>query len=168
MTRDQVDRILEQWARERPDVDISAIALVGRLRRVARHFELGSEAVHATFGLAGGAFNVLAALRRSGPPYRLSPTELFRALMLSSGAMTNRIDRLEQAGLVARGPDPDDRRGVLVSLTPKGRELIDAAIVAHAENGRRLLGSLTRTEQQVLAGLLRKLLLSFEGPAREP
>ncbi len=116
---------------------------------------------HAEFGLLGESFDVLASLRRSGPPYQLTPTQLYREMMLTSGAMTNRIDRLEEAGLVARKPDPSDRRGTLVRLTAKGKALIDAAAAEHAANEERLLAVLTATEQRQLGDLLRKVLIDL-------
>ena len=105
---------------------------------------------------------MLATLRRAGAPYRLSPTDLFRSMMVTSGTMTNRIDRLTAKGLVRRIPDPEDRRGILVELTQQGRELIDRALISHVENERRILQSLSREEQQTLATLLRKWLSSLE------
>jgi DNA-binding MarR family transcriptional regulator len=162
MQHDQVDQILEQWARERPDLAVSPMGIIGRLSRVSRHLEQALQETFAPFGLNGGEFDVLATLRRAGEPYTLSPTELFNTLMLSSGAMTNRIDRLEETGLAVRTRDPEDRRGVNVTLTPKGRELIDAAVVEHVANEEQLLSALTQTERETLVHLLRKLLLSFE------
>ena len=163
MPRDYVDSILEQWARERPDLDVSPMAVMIRLLRVARHLERALQAAYATFDLNSGEFDVLAALRLEGPAHHLSPTDLFRSLMLSSGAMTNRIDRLERAGLVVRRLDPEDRRGVLVAITPEGRKVVDAAITTYVANQRRLLTALGQAERERLADLLRKLLLSFEG-----
>jgi DNA-binding MarR family transcriptional regulator len=138
------------------------MGVIGRVSRLALHLRRRLEPVFERYDLDGGLFDVLATLRRSGAPYRLSPTELFSSAMLSSGAMTSRIDRLEQAGLVARTPDPDDRRGVLVGLTDEGRELVDRALEAHAANESRLVQALTSAEKRELARLLRKLLLSFE------
>jgi DNA-binding MarR family transcriptional regulator len=112
--------------------------------------------------LNSGEFDVLASLRRSGTPYQLTPTELFRTLMLSSGAMTNRLDRLEHAGLIVRLPDPSDRRGTLVGLTARGREIADVAVTAHVANEHRLLDTLSAEEQAQLAQLLRKLLVGLE------
>lgn len=159
---DQIDRIIEQWRRERPDVDTEAMALVGRIQRAAQALRPRLDATHQRFGLTGESFDVLAALRRSGEPYRLTPTQLYRQMMLSSGAMTNRIDRLEADGLVERTPDPGDRRGTLIRLTRKGRALIDKAVAAHAENEREQLGGLTGKERSQLSALLRRLLESLE------
>ena len=155
---DGVDLILEQWQRERPDLDASPIGVIGRISRLARELEHRLEPVYAEQGLEPGWYDVLATLRRSGPPYRLRPTEFSSALMLTSSGTTKRLDRLERAGLIARTPDPDDRRGTLITLTAAGRELVDAASEAHLANEHRLLGSLSEGERQRLAALLRKLL----------
>lgn len=162
MEHDRVDDILAQWRRERPDLDPSPMGVIGRISRAERSLGRALEALFATFGLNRGEFDVLATLRRSGPPYRLTPTALFTELMLSSGAMTNRLDRLEQAGLIERTPDPADRRGTLVGLTPQGRELVDAAVAAHLANEQHLLHALSPAEQEQLAQLLRTLLCSLE------
>lgn len=160
--QDRVDIILAQWRRERPDLNPSPMGVVGRISRAAQILSRALEATFATFELNGGEFDVLATLRRAGSPFRLTPTALFTELMLSSGAMTNRLDRLERAGLIARLPDLSDRRGTLVELTPKGRELVDAAVAAHLDNEYRLLAALSDAEQEQLAQLLRKLLRSHE------
>ena len=159
--RDGVDLILEQWERERPDLDTSPIGVIGRVSRLARELEQRLELVYAEQGLEPGWYDVLATLRRSGPPYRLRPSEFTGALMLTSSGTTKRLDRLEQAGLVARTPDPHDRRGTLITLTAAGRELVDAASEAHIANEHRLLGALSEAERQRLADLLRKLLLGL-------
>jgi DNA-binding MarR family transcriptional regulator len=159
--RDGVDLILEQWQRERPDLDASPIGVIGRISRLARELEQRLEPVYREHGLEAGWYDVLATLRRSGPPYRLRPTELTSAVMLTSSGTTKRLDRLEQAGLIARAPDPDDRRGTLITLTPAGVELLDAATEAHLENERRLLGALTEADRRRLADLLRTLQLGL-------
>ena len=159
--RDGVDLILEQWRRERPDLDASAIGVIGRVSRLARELEQRLEPVYSEHGLEPGWHDVLATLRRTGPPYRLRPTEFSSALMLTSSGTTKRLDRLERAGLIARGPDPDDRRGTLITLTAAGRKLIDATTEAHLENERRILSALTEAEQHRLAELLRKLRLGL-------
>lgn len=159
---DGVDEILEQWARERPDLDASPMGVIGRISRLSRLFEQEIQQLFEAYGLHRGEFDVLATLRRAGAPYRLNPTELSTALMVSSGGMTNRLDRLEKAGLVARQPDPDDRRGTQVGLTEEGLRLIDAAVAEHVANEHRLLGALSAAEREELAGLLRKLLRSLE------
>ncbi|MGB6520509.1 MAG: MarR family transcriptional regulator [Candidatus Cybelea sp.] len=159
--QDRIDQILAQWKRERPDLDTRAMGLVGRIQRSAAALRPRLDETHGLSGLAGESFDVLASLRRSGAPYQLSPTQLFREMMLTSGAMTNRIDRLEEAGLVSRRPDLKDRRGTLVRLTQKGKALIDAATASHVANEERLLSGLSAREQLQLAELLRKLLLSL-------
>jgi DNA-binding MarR family transcriptional regulator len=159
--RDGVDLILEQWRRERPDLDSSPIGVVGRISRLARELEQRLEPVYRAHGLEPGWHDVLATLRRIGPPYRLRPTEFTSALMLTSSGTTKRLDRLEQAGLITRGPDPADRRGTLITLTPKGLELIDNVTEAHLDNERQLLASLSDAEQNRLADLLRKLQLGL-------
>jgi DNA-binding MarR family transcriptional regulator len=159
--RDGVDLILEQWQRERPDLDASPIGVVGRISRLARELEQRLEVVYREHGLEAGWHDVLATLRRSGPPYRLRPTEFTSALMLTSSGTTKRLDRLEQAGLIARDPDPQDRRGTLITLTPRGRRLIDSVTEAHLENERRLLDALNDAERRRLADLLRKLQLGL-------
>lgn len=159
---DYVDYILKQWTDERPDLDGSAMGIIGRTVRLARHFERKIQSNLVAFDLSIGEFEVLATLRRSGAPYQLSPTDLYKSVMLSSGAMTNRVDRLEQTGLVRRSPDPSDRRGVLVCLTPEGLTLIDKVIAVHFARMQQLLAELTPVEQKLLADSLRKLLLTFE------
>jgi len=159
--RDGVDEILEQWARERPDLDATPIGVVGRISRLARELEARLEPVYREHGLEPGWHDVLATLRRQGPPYRLRPSDLTGALMVSSGGTTKRLDRLEQAGLVARAPDPGDRRGTLITLTKAGLELIDALTGAHLDNERRMLDGLSEAELRRLAGLLRKLQLGL-------
>jgi DNA-binding MarR family transcriptional regulator len=157
---DEIDRIVEQWNRERPDLDVSPTHTLQRITRLAL-LQAGSFArVFAPYGISFGEYLVLAALRRAGPPYRMNPTRLFNSVILSSGAMTNRLDRLEAIGLVERQADPTDRRGRLVALTDRGRELVVTAVVDHLENEQRLLDALDAEERDQLAGLLRKLLLS--------
>ncbi|HEY0442763.1 MAG TPA: MarR family transcriptional regulator [Candidatus Limnocylindrales bacterium] len=157
---DEIDRIVEEWNRERPDLDVSATHTLQRITRLSLLQAASFARAFAPYGVSFGEYLVLAALRRAGPPYRMNPTGLFNAIILSSGAMTNRLDRLEAMGLVEREPDPDDRRGRLVALTDRGRELADAAQLAHLENEERLLSGLDADEREQLAGLLRKLLLS--------
>lgn len=158
MPADAVDRILAQWRQVRPDLDVRPMGLVGRLGRVARIGERRLEEGLARFDLAIADFDVLATIRRAGPPFRLTPTQLYKTLMITSGAMTNRIDKLEERGLVARLEDPADRRGTLVALTPEGRKLVDTAVESHLENEAALFASLTRAEQASLDALLRKVL----------
>jgi len=162
MELDVVDKILGQWQREHPDLDASPMGLLGRMARLAKHLDRSIQATVSKFGLNPGEFDVLATLRRSGSPYQLSPTDLFNALMVSSGTMTHRIDQLEQAGWVKRIPDPGDRRGTLIALTNKGLNLIEQAVEAHVANGHDILSALKESERESLMRLLRKLLLSFE------
>ena len=161
--KDAVDLILAQWHRERPDLDVSPMGLIGRTTRLASHYRKAIGKVFSQYGLNPGEFDVLATIRRAGAPYQLSPTELFTSMMVSSGTMTNRIDRLEQAGLVERIPDERDRRGTLIKMTDKGFELIEAAVTAHVENEHRILSVLDKEEREDLSRLLRKLLRSIEG-----
>jgi DNA-binding MarR family transcriptional regulator len=159
---DHLDAIAAQWARERPDLDVSALVLLGRLFRAAKlaDEELGTRI--RRHELEPGWFDLLAALRRSGAPYELNPTELIRTTLLSSGGMTKRIDRLEHEGLVERRPDPGDRRGTLIRLTPRGEALIDEALEAHVANEEELLEGLSPSERARLDALLRKLLARLE------
>jgi DNA-binding MarR family transcriptional regulator len=158
---DRAARAVEQWRRERPDLDVSPMAVLGRLRQAATMISRTRlDPLFEKFGLQSGEFDVLATLRRSGAPFALTPTALYEATMVTSGAMTNRLDRLEKAGLIARTPHPEDRRGVIVQLTGKGRALIDEAVTAHVENEHNVLSGLTREEQDRLAELLAKLIRS--------
>lgn len=159
--RDEIDHVIEQWGRERPDLDVSPVAVIGRISRISRTFERAIENTFEDYGLTSASFYVLAALRRSGPPYRMSPTQLHSALLVSGGTMTHRVDRLEAAGLVMRDADPHDGRGTLVTLTGKGRELADRVIEAHNRNEHELLQSLSAVEREELAHLLRKLLAEW-------
>jgi DNA-binding MarR family transcriptional regulator len=168
---DGVDGILRQWARERPDLDTSGMAIVGRISRIERKIDPLLASVFRKFGLQRWSFDVLATLRRSGYPYELTPTQLFSSLMLTSGAITHRSDQLVKAGLLERKPDPNDRRGVRVKLTDLGLAKINEAVTVHVENERRLLRHLSRQERSLLISLLRRFLLglehSGEGPSRQ-
>jgi DNA-binding MarR family transcriptional regulator len=157
---DEIDRIVTQWNRVRPDLDVTPTNTLQRITRLSMLQSASFARVFEPYGVTFGEYLVLAALRRAGPPYRMNPTALFNAVILSSGAMTNRLDRLEAMGLVERLPDPTDRRGRLVALTDRGLGLVDTSVADHLENERRLLGALDEKEQSQLAGLLRKLLLS--------
>jgi DNA-binding MarR family transcriptional regulator len=159
--RDQVDELLDRWNRERPDLDPSPMAVMARIIQLEQQRELAWQELTPRSGLKPGEFDVLAALRSSGPSYELSPTALFRSLCLSSGAMTNRLDRLETRGLIQRRPDPEDRRAIVIGLTPAGRELVDRTVVDMLDGGAKLLAGLTAEEQTTLANLLRKLLVSL-------
>lgn len=166
MGRDPVDLFIEQWNRERPDLDPSALGVVSRVLMLAKHLEQSADRALARFDLSLWQFDVLAALRRSGPPFRLSPTQLTQLVTLTSGAMTNRLDRLEELALVKRETDPDDRRGVLIVLTPAGRSRVDEAITARLEEARRNLAELPPAQKKKLAAMLRILLIANAGPAR--
>ena len=161
MQTDHVDRILSQWQHERPELDPLAMSIFGRLWRLNAIASKAIEQVHLQFGLTQPEFDVLVTLRRSGEPYTLSPTALYTSLLLSSGAMTNRLDKLEARGLVYREPSPEDRRSMLVALTKTGLALINETMTAHVANEQRLLHSLDRAQQQELADLLRTLLLNI-------
>jgi len=165
---DEIDRIVAEWNEVRPDLDVSPTHTLQRITRLGLLQAASFARVFAPHGVSFGEYLVLAALRRAGPPYRMNPTKLFNSVILSSGAMTNRLDGLEGMGLVERLPDPTDRRGRLVGLTGKGRELVDSAVADHLENEQRLLGALDVEERVQLAGLLRKLLLSEPFRALDP
>ncbi|MEV1167250.1 MarR family transcriptional regulator [Nonomuraea sp. NPDC049784] len=162
---DAVDGILEQWRRERPDLDLSAMGVFGRLAQVMRVLEPQVDQVFTKRGLRQGEFDVLAALRRAGPPYTLIPSELSAVLMMSRAGMTNRLDRLEAAGLVERSLDPADRRSFRVRLTDEGLRIIDETLTEHAANLARLASPLTSEDTETLATILRKLL---DGPLGKP
>ena len=164
MARDQTDRLLERWAQARPDLAVAELQVTGRLSRLGRLMADREEAVFERFGVNRGEVGVLSALRVSGPPHRLSPTRLGRGLLLSSAGITSRLDRLERRGLVARLPDPDDRRGVIVELTDRGLALVDDAVAAKGESDRQLLGRLEAKDVRALEDLLRKLLGVLEPP----
>jgi DNA-binding MarR family transcriptional regulator len=158
--RDHVDWIGEQWLREHPDLDIVPLATWGRLKRTAALFDRIVDARVKPFRLRLGEFEVLAALRRAGPPFQMNPTDLGEALIVSGGTITNRIERLERKGLVVRTRHPDDGRGVLVTLTKRGRELFDAAFASVVE----LLADVVEpidSDQEQLADILRRLLVPF-------
>lgn len=161
---DRAMRAAAQWARERPGLDTGAMVLLGRLSEadlVITRDRLGP--VFASFGLQPGEFDVLATLRRSGAPHALTPTDLYEAAMISSGSMTNRIDRLQKAGLVERRRNPADGRGTLVALTAAGLVVIDRAVDAHVANQREIVNGLTAREQNQLSALLGKLIASQQG-----
>jgi DNA-binding MarR family transcriptional regulator len=159
---DHLDEIVAAWRRERPDLDVSALELLGRLFRSAALADARLGEGLAGYGLQPGWFDLLAALRRAGKPYELNPTQLMRATMLSSGGMTKRLDRMADAGLVERRPDPSDRRGTRVRLTPRGRKLIDDTLAVHLANEEKLLASLSAREREELGLLLRKVLADLE------
>jgi DNA-binding MarR family transcriptional regulator len=156
---DRADVAIEQWARERPELPALPMAMFGRLSEAAeRVMRDHLNPLFAKAGLQPGEFDVLATLRRSGEPYMLSPTSLYEAMMISSGGMTNRLDRLERAGFIERRPDPNDRRGKLIALTAAGRRVIDETLTRHVANEERLMSVLTTAEQEKLNALLKKLI----------
>lgn len=159
---DHVEKILEQWRRERPDLDVAPMGLIGRVKRLAVHLSREQDKVFVRFGLNSASFDVLATLRRSGAPYSLSPGELMASTMVTSGTMTNRIDQLEKLGLVERTKNPDDGRGFLIALTPEGLALIEEAVAAHTANQARLVSGLPEAEREALVALVTKFLGGFE------
>ena len=160
---DEVDRIVDAWVRERPDIDFTPLQVLSRVGRLARHLDRSRRTAFAASDLEPWEFDVLAALRRAGAPYQLSPKSLLQQTLVSSGTMTNRIDRLVERRLVERRTDPHDGRGVLVVMTTKGREQVDAAITELVAEEADLLAGLSRADQERLSGLLRKLSLDFDG-----
>ena len=159
---DEVDRLVEAWRRERPDLDLSPMEVLSRVARLGRHLDSARRAAFTEHGVEPWEFDVLAALRRSGPPYELSPGRLIRETLVTSGTMTNRVDRLGARALVDRLPDPADRRGVLVRLTLRGRRTVDSALSTLLERERALLSGLDHADQRRLASLLRQLAAAVE------
>ncbi|NYI05978.1 MarR family winged helix-turn-helix transcriptional regulator [Allostreptomyces psammosilenae] len=159
---DEVDRLVAAWRRERPDLDVEPLEVLSRISRLARHLDRARRAAFAEHNLEPWEFDVLTALRRTGEPYQLSPGQLLTQTLVTSGTMTNRIDRLAAKGLVQRLPDPADRRGVLVRLTPDGRDRADAALAVLLDHERSLLAALTPQQRHALADLLRTLSLPFD------
>ncbi|MFD9358808.1 MarR family winged helix-turn-helix transcriptional regulator [Streptomyces sp. NPDC060031] len=156
--KDAVDAITAQWYAVRPDLDTAPMAVFGRIYRIAKAMGDAMDRTYARFGISRGEFDVVATLRRSGEPYTLSPRQLSATLMLTTGGMTGRLDKLEKAGLLCRKPDPHDRRGLQVTITDRGLALIDEAVSAGLEVQRSALAGLGDAEAEVLTGLLRKLL----------
>lgn len=166
---DHVDRILAQWAAERPDLDVSAMAVLGRLARAARLADARLGVTFASHGLDAASFDVLATLRRNGEPFRLTPTEIQQSAMVTSSAIAQRLNRLERDGLVLRSPNAADGRGTVVSLTPAGRALIDRALPDHVANQERMLAGLTDAQRAALPTLLQALAESLaEATASRP
>lgn len=159
--RDEVDDLVEAWARERADLDLTPVEVFSRIGRIARHLDLARKGAFAASGVESWEFDVLAALRRAGDPYELSPGKLLRETLVTSGTMTNRVDRLTTRGLVERLPDPNDRRGVLVRLTPDGKSTVDTAFEALLDAERDLMPDLDADDREQLATLLRRLLEPF-------
>jgi DNA-binding MarR family transcriptional regulator len=159
---DHVDQVREQWRAVRPDLDTWPVGIVARVGRLAAYFDEAVNDLMRRYGLARSSWDVLASLRRAGPPYELSPTQLYRGLMRTSGAMTNRLRRLEDAGLIERVPDPEDGRGLRVRLSPAGLRLVDDLAQLHMNNEAQLLAELKPSEVRQLEGLLRRLLIGLE------
>jgi len=160
--RDEVDRLVEAWRRERPDLDVSPLEVLSRVTRLARHLDRARRSAFAAHELEAWEFDVLSALRRAGEPYQLSPGQLLTQTLVTSGTMTNRIDRLAGRGLVQRLPDPGDRRGVLVRLTDAGRARVDAALADLLDHERTILAALPDDRHDDLARLLRTLVAPFD------
>ena len=158
MEHDEVDELVIAWQRERDDLDLAPVEVFSRVTRLARQLDLARRAAFAEHDIEGWEFDVLAALRRAGAPYQLSPGRLTRETLVTSGTMTNRVDRLQASGLVERSPDPADRRGVLVALTPAGLERVDAAFEALLDRERVLLAGLSDTDSAQLARLLKTVM----------
>ena len=160
--RDEVDRLVEAWQRQRADLDLQPMEVLSRVSRLGHHLDRTRRATFAEHGLESWEFDVLAALRRAGTPYELSPGRLLKETLVTSGTMTNRVDRLVGRGLVERSRDPHDRRGVLVRLTAAGRTTVDGALESLLARERALLAGLQPQQQSQLAGLLRQLVIPFE------
>ena len=160
--RDEVDDLVAAWRAQRPDLDVEPLQVLSRISRLARHLDLARRGAFADHDLESWEFDVLSALRRQGPPFQLTPGALLRATLVTSGTMTNRIDRLAAVDLVRRAPDPRDRRGVLVTLTDLGRERVDAALADLLARERALLAGLDGDERRRLADLMRILLAPFD------
>lgn len=165
---DEVDELVAAWRVQRPDLDVEPLQVLSRVSRLARHLDIARRGAFAGHGLEAWEFDVLSALRRAGPPFQLTPGALLRATLVTSGTMTNRIDRLTEAGLVRREPDPRDRRGVLVTLTEQGQAVVDAALTDLLDREQALLAGLGEEQRQQLADLLRTLLAPFDADGRQP
>ena len=159
VTRDPFDNAREEWTRERPDLDPSGVEVIWRISFLHKYLKRLAGQQLGKYNLPIWSFDVLAALRRSGAPFQLTPTALCESAQLSSGAMTNRLDRMQEAGMVERLPDPGDRRGVLIRLTPRGKNLVDEAAKERFDKANEAIASLTREELETLAALLRKLVV---------
>ncbi len=161
---DHVDFVVEQWASAMPELDASSMAVFGRMLRIMKHLAHQRAEALAPFGFRDGEFDVLATLRRAGVPYCLSPTQLYKSLLITSGAMTNRLNRLEAVGSIERVADPADKRSTLVALTAAGKEKIERALHVHTQTQNALLATLDTEQQQQLQTLLAQLLLASEAP----
>jgi len=163
---DEVDELVAAWRMQRPDLDVAPLQVLSRVSRLARHLDIARRSAFASHGLEAWEFDVLSALRRAGPPFQLTPGALLRATLVTSGTMTNRIDRLAEAGLVRREPDPRDRRGVLVTLSEQGEAVVDAALTDLLDREQALLAGLGEEQRQQLADMLRTLLAPFDAAGR--
>ena len=163
--RDEVDDLVAGWRAERPELELEPLQVFSRVSRLARHLDRARRTAFAAHGLETWEFDVLSALRRQGPPYQLSPGALLRATLVTSGTMTNRIDRLAEGGLVTRLPDPQDKRGVLVQLSERGEAVADAALTDLLDQEDGLLAVLDDAQRKQLAFLLRMLLTPFDAHA---
>jgi len=163
---DEVDDLVAAWRGQRPDLDVAPLQVLSRVSRLARHLDIARRGAFAAHGLEPWEFDVLSALRRAGRPFQLTPGALLRATLVTSGTMTNRIDRLAAAGLVSREPDPRDRRGVLVTLSERGILVVDEAFADLLKSEQSLLAGLDSGQRQLLAGLLRTLLIPFDEGGR--
>ena len=161
-TPDEVDRIVDAWQQERPDLDVAPLQVLSRVSRLARHLDIARREAFAANDLEPGEFDVLAALRRAGKPYALSPSTLISQNLVTSGTMTNRIDRLESKNLVARMPDPKDGRGVLVQLTQSGKSAVDRALDELLAREKSLLATVSKADREKLANVLRDIVLPFD------
>lgn len=159
---DHVDQVLAQWRAQRPDLDVSPMAVIGRLSRASRLIDAELKRTFAAHDLDAASFDVLATLRRAEPPHQLTPSELTRSAMVTTGAITQRLDRLEERGLVARSPSSRDGRGILVSLTETGHAVIERALPDHVDTEHRLLAGLTPAQRDTLAETLRLLISSID------
>jgi len=161
-TSDEVDRIVDAWQQERPDLDVAPLQVLSRVSRLARHLDIARCEAFAANDLEPGEFDVLAALRRTGKPYALTPSALISQNLVTSGTMTNRIDRLESKNLVARMPDPTDGRGVLVQLTQAGKTAVDRALDELLAREKSLLATVSKADREKLANVLRDIVLPFD------
>lgn len=159
---DHVDFVIEQWGRERPDLDVGPMAIIGRVARLYLIYQEEMQKTFQRFGLNAAKFDVLATLRRAGAPYRLSPGDLLKATMVASGTMTNRISRLETDGLVLRRLNPEDSRSFLIELSPEGLVLIDRAVTEHVKTQERLLGAMRKPEREAFVTLLSRAMAAAE------
>ncbi|NBR93896.1 MAG: MarR family transcriptional regulator [Actinobacteria bacterium] len=163
--RDEVNALVDAWRRERPDLDVAPLEVLSRITRLARQLDIARRAAFTKHGLETWGFDVLAALRRAGAPYQLTPGELIHENLVTSGTITNRLDRLENDGLLSRHSDPSDGRSTLVRITSKGIEVVDGALGDLLHREKELLQSLKKSEREELAGYLSRMLTQFESEA---